>query len=347
MKFDLKLGTAYHSNRILRHVDEDMDDIIRHHMNLVVHMFTHNDLDRHYHVMKDIVALSEAKGLEVWVDNWGIDGGPGDKAYFPATDPDSLSVFSDGTRHRIKPCYNSPSFRRFTKEWIDAVADIGGKAIFWDEPHLAVSGEHGFTCCCKQCQKLFEERYNRKMPTILDPDVVQFRTDTIVDYFTEMTNYAHSKGLVNTGCIMFDPAHGISLDSISRLLSIPHFDNVGCDPYWCGTTDDADEVYDFVYSRSKRAIDTANEYKKDHNIWLQAYSFPAGREEEVMVAAEAAYDAGARTILTWSFRGGESNDYRAANTEKIWDLTGEIMLRLRARYYGELMDGIRARRTGK
>ena len=111
--------------------------------------------------------------------------------------------------------------------------------------------------------------------------------------------------------------------------------------------DKIDEQIMSLLATRQKAILKVAEYKKDHNIWLQAYSFPAGREEEVMVAAEAAYDAGARTILTWSFRGGESNDYRAANTEKIWDLTGEIMLRLRARYYGELMEGIRARRAGK
>ena len=39
----LRLGTAYHGNRILKHVREDMTDIARHNMNLVVHMFTHTD----------------------------------------------------------------------------------------------------------------------------------------------------------------------------------------------------------------------------------------------------------------------------------------------------------------
>jgi len=79
MEEKLRLGTAYHSNRILRHVEEDMVDIVNHNMNLVVHMFSHNDLDRHSKVMKDIIAVSVDKGLEVWIDNWGLDCGPGDK----------------------------------------------------------------------------------------------------------------------------------------------------------------------------------------------------------------------------------------------------------------------------
>ena len=39
----LKTGVAYHGNRILRHVEEDMKDIAGHNMNIVVHMFTHNE----------------------------------------------------------------------------------------------------------------------------------------------------------------------------------------------------------------------------------------------------------------------------------------------------------------
>ncbi|MBQ2708721.1 MAG: hypothetical protein IJF67_10685 [Clostridia bacterium] len=343
MEEKLRLGTAYHCNRILRHVEEDMVDIVNHNMNLVVHMFTHNDMDRHSKVMKDIIAISEDKGLEVWIDNWGLDCGPGDKSYFTATCPEAKAVFADGTPVRLKPCYNSPEFRKFTKEWLDRVAEIGGKTIFWDEPHMQVDAAHGYACRCERCQKLFEERYNRPMPVEMDNDVAEFRTWTLVDYFTEITDYAHSLGLINTGCIMFSPSHGISLDSIDRLLSIPHFDNVGCDPYWNGGPSTAPAIYDYVYSRSKKALDTAAQYKKDHNIWIQAYGFRAGREDEIVIASEAAYDAGARTILTWSFRGGESNDYRAENTDRIWQITGEAFGRLRGRWYDEILAGIRNR----
>ncbi len=97
MQRQLKLGTAYHCNRILRHVEEDMIDIANHHMNTVVHMYTHNDMDRHPAVMKDIVKVSEDKGLDVWIDNWGIDCGPGDKSYFCAQHPEAKQMFSDGS----------------------------------------------------------------------------------------------------------------------------------------------------------------------------------------------------------------------------------------------------------
>lgn len=83
----LRMGTAYHGNRILKHVREDMEDIARHNMNLVVHMFTHTDWERHLGVMKDIVSASRDAGLEVWIDNWGLGGLPATFRIFSARIP--------------------------------------------------------------------------------------------------------------------------------------------------------------------------------------------------------------------------------------------------------------------
>ena len=148
----------------------------------------------------------------------------------------------------------------------------------------------------------------------------------------------------NTGCIRFEQTQGISLDSIDRIISLPHFDNIGCDPYWCNIFTEPQDIYDYNYSKAKIAVDAANAHGKDHNIWLQSYDFPNGREDEMLIAADTLYDAGARTIISWSFRGGESNDYRAESTDKVWNLNGEIMRRLRDRYYNELIDNLRKNR---
>ena len=78
----LKTGAAYHGCRMLHHVENDMRDMADNHMNLVVHMLSHTDWDRHCRVMKEIVEISEEAGLEVWLDNWGLGGPPGDKSHF-------------------------------------------------------------------------------------------------------------------------------------------------------------------------------------------------------------------------------------------------------------------------
>ena len=96
----LTLGVAYHSNRILRNVESDLRDIIAHGFDSVLHMLTHNDMDRHRKVMKEIVTMTREHGLDVWIDNWGLAGSPGDSSYFLGYNPDARQFFNDGTPRR-------------------------------------------------------------------------------------------------------------------------------------------------------------------------------------------------------------------------------------------------------
>ena len=68
----LKKGIAYHSNRLLSHVREDMQEIVQSGFDIVLHTFSHNDWDRHKNIMKEIFTITRENGLDVWVDNWGI-----------------------------------------------------------------------------------------------------------------------------------------------------------------------------------------------------------------------------------------------------------------------------------
>ena len=76
-KRSLRTGVAYHGNRMPSHAMADMKEIAKADMDIVVHMLSHTDWDRHKNVMKDIFAITEDAGMEVWVDNWGL--GPADK----------------------------------------------------------------------------------------------------------------------------------------------------------------------------------------------------------------------------------------------------------------------------
>ncbi len=333
-KRSLQTGIAYHGNRMPSHVRADMAEIARADMDIVVHMFSHTDWERHKTVMKDIIAITEDAGMEVWVDNWGLGGAPGDKSHFLAYHPEAHMYHSDGTMHPSQVCLNSPEYRQFVKDWLDTVAEIGGKTVFWDEPFFPTPepkfpGEPVvYTCRCPRCQRLFEERYGQPMPTLLCPEVDLFRTETLLDYFGEITAYSASLGLYNAVCVMLKPHYGICLDTLDRICSLPHLHNVGCDPYWYSVK--ADDPYGFVYERTKKNMQIARDYNKDHNVWIQTYRVPRGREEEIIEATAAAYDAGARTILAWGYRGSESNDYRAANPERTWQMTVEAMRRIRA-----------------
>ncbi|MDD7700903.1 MAG: hypothetical protein PT951_05155 [Eubacteriales bacterium] len=326
----LKTGVAYHGNRMPSHYREDLKEIVRADMDIVVHMFSHTDWDRHKTVMGDIFKMTEDAGMEVWVDNWGLGGPPGDKSHFLAYHPESHIIYSNGEMAPVNACLNSPDFRAFVKEWIDTVYALGGRTIFWDEPFLPTKKtENGlvYGCCCKTCRKKFEARYNKPMPAFLDADAADFRTETIVDYFKEITAYSASLGIRNVVCVMLGANLGINLDTLDRLCSLDTVENVGSDPYWYGKKDV--NPYEFVYRESKKNLDISERFGKDHNLWIQTYHVPNGREEEIIPATQAAYDAGARTILAWGYMGSESNDYRANNPLRTWNKTVEAFRRIR------------------
>lgn len=341
----LVLGAAYHGNRMPHHAREDLRDMMRNGMDLVVHMLSHTDWDRHLNKMKEILDISTDVGLESWVDNWGLGGPPGDKSHFLSYHPEAHQIYSNGEMDPVRVCLNSEAFRKFTKDWIDAVAYIGGKTIFWDEPHLPLKdkdGKHFYSCACPRCKELFEAKYGYPMPEEVNDDVKQFRLDSISGYFKEVTAYSALKGIKNVVCVMLGEEHGIHLGTLDSICSIETFDNIGSDPYWLHEPEGTN-VYDFVYENTKKNLDVSAKYGKDHNIWIQTYNNPRGREDEIIHAAEAAYDAGARTIIAWGYYGSESNDYAAKNPEKTWVRTCEAFRRIRARELDGIMAENRAR----
>ena len=335
MKRSLLTGVAYHGNRMPSHVRTDLEKIARADMDVVVHMLSHTDWERHGAVMKDIFKMTEDAGLEVWVDNWGLGGIPGDTSHFLCYHPECHVIYSNGEMHPKLVCPNQPAYRAFVKDWLDAVREMGGKAIFWDEPALPQKaiGEGTdlvYTCACPVCRKKFEEKYGRPMPTLAgDPATAEFAKDTIVDFFRDMSDYAASLGMKNIICFVaryFKAEHNALINEISAL---PHMDNIGTDPYWCGSKPILANPYEYVYGVTKRMLEVVGDHNKEHNLWIQGYNIPAGREEEIVWATEAAYDAGARTVLSWSFMGGESNTYRAGNPERCWEATVAGMRRIR------------------
>ena len=335
-------GAAYHGNRMLTHVREDMRELALSGFNAVLHMFSHNDWDRHCAIMKEIFQISADYGLDVWVDNWGLGGPPGDKSHFLAYHPEAHQVNADGSMSPVHVCFNAPSYVQFTKDWIDTVCAAGARKIFWDEPRFidrTARDAQAWTCRCETCQRLFEERYGHPMPVLLTAEVDEFRKWSISNYFQEVASYAKGLGMYNSICVMFSegenpPNYGTDLESIS---ATPALDNIGSDPYWLGAGPEGyGEVYKFVYERAKLNLDLCARHGKDHNLWVQTYSNPVGREEEIIAATDAIYDAGARTIFCWGYRGSDANDYRAQAPDRAWYATKSAFERITQRHRDEL-----------
>ena len=343
MEKKLKTGCAYHGNRMLSHAISDMKEMARADMDIVVHMLSHTDWERHDQVMGDIFKASEYEGLEVWVDNWGIGGGAGDKAHFLAYHPEAHTYYGNGQMHRILSCLNAPSYRQFVKDWVNKVAELGAKTVFWDEPAIPkMTDENGriySACTCPTCRKMFEDRFNKPMPEFMDADVVKFRNDVLVEFHDFISTYAHSVGLESSICLMPTDIAGMNDEraetkegmlDLGAICSLEHIKSVGTDPYWLGSTEGPYNPYEKVYNISKMCVDMADAHGKDSHIWIQGFSTPRGREDELIIATEAAYDAGARTILSWGFRGCEANNYRAKNPERSFMCAIEGMKRIKA-----------------
>ncbi len=331
----LQLGVAYHGNRLLKHVKEDMEDIAAHNMNLVVHVFTHNDMEREKKVMKEIFDVTKDNGLDIWVDNWGLGGLPGEMSHIHAYYPDIHQRFSNGEINPLGVCFNSDDYVEFTKRWIESVKEAGASKLFWDEPHLHERKDGTYACCCDRCKRLYEERYGEKMPIFATDRVREFQAWTIKNYFAKVTEYSHSLGMQNISCLMIR-----SLKFMDGITSLPYMDNIGIDPYWV-VGDKTNNPYEFVYERSRECLDIMKEKNKDSHIWLMTFGNKAGSEDEIYLAAEAAYDAGARTILSWSYRGGEACDYKAANCNIVWNKTGDAMRRLHDRHIDTAVNAYR------
>src|ERR671915_565871 len=90
-------GCSYFGVRIPRHVERDLDDMVRRGFGGVLHTFSENDLAYYRDTMKRIVELSHERGLEVQMNPWGVGRTFGGEAEsrFLAFRPDVWQVLDD------------------------------------------------------------------------------------------------------------------------------------------------------------------------------------------------------------------------------------------------------------
>ncbi len=331
----MKTGVAYHDVRNLRHVREDLKDIVSHHCNFVVHTFSEADLSFYTRTMKDIVGASKDLGLEVYIDPWGVGGVFGGEAFsrFVAENLEDRQILADG-KSVSSACMNGANFRSFMKLWIETAADLGSDIVFWDEPHfhmtnwpVAGTGKQ-WACRCAACRKLFGEKYGREMPDEMDDDVIGFREQTVVGFFSELGEYAKSCGLKNALCVLPDEDARRGVSNWDALASIPSLDIFGTDPYWAIWGLPLEE---YVRDRTKKAKGLCEKHGREIQMWLLAFLIQEGREDEVMRAAEIFYEEGVRNIAAWSYGGGGWMYTRSDNADTVWENVGRVFAKFQSR----------------
>ncbi|MEX2160068.1 MAG: hypothetical protein WEB04_11765 [Dehalococcoidia bacterium] len=365
----IETGVSYFSSRDLRHVRADLEEMVAHGCSYVVHCFTETDLLYYRQSMADVLAATRDAGLESWMDPWGVTRIFSGETLsgFVGDHPEALQLLSDG-RRVPSACPNQPETRRFLREWVAAAAEAGGRVAFWDEPHFYIPARpHGvwsgvWGCRCDACQERFRDEARRALPQVIDDEVRAFRERSLIDLLAELSAEAKRLGMRNCLCLL-PTDYGLigmpeleqSLDSLFRrrmepgdgppadpepwrsfgihdwdaAAAIADLDIFGCDPYWyffgAGTQPEP-----FVRGFTRRTKELADKYNRDVQIWVQAFSVPEGREDELSIGLRVAVEEGATHVAAWSYRATESmSALRPARPDYIWELLGRDFRALR------------------
>jgi hypothetical protein len=360
----MQTGVSYFSSRTLRHVRSDLEEMIEHGCTYVVHCFTETDLAYHRETVREVVKATHDAGLEAWLDPWGLAGVFSGETFtrFPLEHPETWQVLSDG-RHVPAACPNHPETRAFLRSWVDAGAYVGGDVLFWDEPHFWVGLWKGdfsgaWACRCEACRGLFRNVLGGEMPVEFTPQVRAFRESSLLGLLAELCRHGHEKGLQNALCLIPtdlaangfpEPEERLRNALARRLVDAPpgsleamqhvgvgdfgtaaglaDLDIFGCDPYWYLFGTDAEA---FMRAYGEKAAEAARKHNRALHLWVQAFSVPAGREEELRTGLRVAEEVGATHVAAWSFEATASmSQIACARPEIVWSVLGEEFRRLR------------------
>lgn len=326
----MKTGVSYFHVRDPRHVAKDLDDMAEHGCNFVVHCYSELDMAFYNKAMEKIIRLTKDRGMEVYLDPWGLGGMYGGETFsrFVAENLNARQIDSKG-KSLPAACPNNSDFRELQKRWIKRAAEFGADVCFWDEPHFHYNffdpstwGDP-WTCRCDTCKRLFEERYNTAMPSEMTEEMRLFRERSLLEFLETMCDDAKERGMENCVCVLPDEGGQLGVAAGTSgweyIARIPSVDIFGTDPYWILFNRELEE---YVTGTCRRIIELCDKYGKEAQAWALAFAIPKGREEEVGRAVELMYETGIRNIAAWGYRGCDVIDIMAKEPEKVWDILG-------------------------
>jgi hypothetical protein len=187
------------------------------------------------------------------------------------------------------------------------------------------------------------------MPQELSEEVQAFREASLIELLTELSAEGERLGLRNAlGLRPTDfaaagfpeleerlaraaggsnPLLQFGLRDWDAAAAIPHLDVFGSDPYWYLLNAEPEP---FVRAFTARTLEAAGRHGRQTQVWVQAFSVPEGREDELAMGLRVAAEMGASHLAAWSYDGTASmSGIRPARPDVVWRVIGEAFAELR------------------
>ena len=307
-------------NRFVRHyVERDLPEIVETGCDYVVHTVSEHDLAFHAGEVGALVAATRDAGLEAWLDCWGLGGLFAGEAFsdFLLRHPDSWQVRPGGERVPAA-CPNAPAFRNLLEGWLDAAAGAGADAVFFDDPAAPADG----TCACAHC----------RAPGADGPGGSAsggtFPQRSLVRLIGDACERAGALGLRTAVGVLPGFSERGDVPLLGQLTAVRAVDVIAVSPLWRAH---GRPVSPYVRDACAAVVAACRDSGQVPMAWLQAFSIPARREDEIARAAEAMVEAGIGNVAAWCFRAGEQmTAVRSERPRLAWETVRAAFRRLRA-----------------
>lgn len=333
MAQDIRFGTSYFGNRMLRHVKTDMRELADQGFNYVLLTFSEFDLQFHRENMADMVRVAREAGLEVHLSPWGVGNVFGGEPYsnFVTRHYDNACQVLDDGRTVPLACPNAPAFRDFMLEWLEAAISCEPDAVFWDEPHFheqgflsSIKGHWG--CRCQYCRSAFEKKHGYSLPKEEDDEVKQFKHASIGHLIKELTRPVKKAGIKNF--LYMTPSADVdaSITQWKDLASHPDIDTLSTGPYWKLLK----LPFSIIGDYSASLHDLCERHKIQAQIWLQCYQLSSGMEKDLITAIDHVISKGVKDIALWTYRAAEHESaFRCEDPQTVWNAVIEKIGRVK------------------
>ena len=173
--------------------------------------------------------------------------------------PQSRVMDRHGRHHEIS-CFNHQSFRRWLFKEIERyLTKYPINGILIDEPRSM-----DVTCFCSVCRAL--------CPDVTDLE--RFRKRSMIDFLGEIcTCVKRVDEHIKTTVVLLPQ----DLSQVEDLAQLPHLDTIGCHLFWNLLHEDVSIVEQW----SSSTVQTARQYNKRSQLWLQNFNLDEQSEKEM------------------------------------------------------------------